>query len=135
MGSPDNRRTPDDVLAHYGVPGQKWGVRRNRTGKVSGNTKVSSLKGKPPKTSKFKKAPVKSPKKMTDQELKKAIDRIQMERKFSQLTKEAPTGKSAVAGVVKDTLLKIGKDQALVYGTKGAVYLIEKSLKAAVKAR
>ncbi len=60
-------------LTHYGVLGMKWGKRR-------GNGASSS-------TSKTKKTSTQDKiKKMSDDELRKKINRLQMEKQYSQLT-------------------------------------------------
>lgn len=74
----------DDFIEHYGVKGQKWGVRRKSKGRAS----------EP------------NPKFMSDDQLRKAINRMEMQKKYKSLSSEQKThpGKK----VVKDLLTKAG---------------------------
>ncbi len=58
----------DDILEHHGVKGQKWGVRRSKSQLSKGR------KGK------------KSAKDLSDDDLKKAVNRLNMEQQYTRLT-------------------------------------------------
>ena len=72
----------DDYLAHYGIPGQKWGVRRyqnkdgtlTEAGKARKRGESSSTPNKP-----------RSASEMTDQELRDAINRKRLENDYNNL--------------------------------------------------
>lgn len=82
--------TYNDELYHWGIKGQKWGVRRyqNKDGTLTSAGKKRSKR----------KNDVKS---MSDQELRANINRIQMEKQYKKLTKkEASAGQKFVAGII-----------------------------------
>lgn len=82
-----------NALSHYGVLGMKWGVRK-------GSSKSSS------KGTAKKKKPLKA---MTDEELHKKVNRLNLEKRYKDLS---PKQKSTGAAYVKKTLAKLG-DQAI----------------------
>lgn len=62
----------NEELYHYGVPGMKWGIRRyqNRDGSLTPRGKTR-----------------RNAKKMSDDELRKVINRMQLENQYNQLSK------------------------------------------------
>lgn len=67
-------------LTHYGVKGMKWGIRRDRRSNAS--TK---------RTKKIKRSRAKDTKNrrlLSDEELKKRINRLELEKKYKQLSDE-----------------------------------------------
>jgi len=58
----------DDFLAHYGVKGMRWGIRKDRK---SGRKSASDVA-----------------KTLTDAELKKRVDRLQMEKRYVDLVSQ-----------------------------------------------
>lgn len=77
-----------DYLAHFGIKGQKWGVRRfqNPDGTLTqeGKDRYSSANG----SSKKPAAKKKKASKMSDQELEEGIKRLKMEQQYNQLLAE-----------------------------------------------
>ena len=74
----------------------------------------------------------KSPKKMTDQELQAAINRLNMEKQYKQLT-SAPVVKTAQNNSrVKKLILDVGHDSIKQAGTKFLTKMILKGLEAGV---
>ena len=104
----------DDVLAHYGIKGMKWGVRRTpaQLGHETGRKKTSnrSIKRQRKKDSKNRR-------KLSDVDLDQRMNRLKKEKEFKKLTYEdihpgraavknflsGPTGRvatSAIAGAL-----------------------------------
>ena len=71
-----------DELCHYGIKGQKWGVRRFQNSDGS-----YTSEGKRRAQQQEKKDPVKE---MKDEDLRKAITRLSLENKYKDLTKSRP---------------------------------------------
>lgn len=113
----------NNELMHYGVLGMKWGVRKSRSssGKRSGLFKKKAKASTKPQTSKKK-----SVKDMSDDELRKAINRLEMEKRYKDLSpKQVSKGKQFVnvfmsksivpavneasKNLARDYLMKVGK--------------------------
>ena len=100
--------SPDEELMHYGVKGMKWGVRRSqrqldraagRKPSKSTTKRVNKISQKleKKKAALEKKERKKNPTKgMSDTELRETLNRMQMERQYTQLTKtEKSNGRKA----------------------------------------
>ena len=86
----------DDYLAHYGVLGMKWGVRKD---KAKGDLRKRKST---PIHDDYKKAHSgKSVKSMSDSELRSVNNRLQMERQYSELTRKTSKGKKVVNTLIK----------------------------------
>lgn len=99
---------PIESLYHYGILGMKWGIRRfqpypkgqGHKGKFLGRKtkdqkKVEKQRAKPPSK--------KAIKDMTDQELKEVVDRLQMEKRYRDLTTaQKSQGQKLVADILND---------------------------------
>jgi len=74
----------DNTLIHYGILGMKWGIRRTpeQLARARGRSKTY----KPHEDYKKAHTP-KSIKSMSDFELRNRLNRLQMERQYSQLSK------------------------------------------------
>lgn len=121
----------DDVLAHFGVKGMKWGVRKSSTARQEDfrrdakerkkNVVVKAEPGKKIKTKGGKelnaseeairtaiikqKAKGSRPSSLSNQELSEAIKRMQLEQQFRELNKKSSTvgrGKAAVKELLGD---------------------------------
>lgn len=100
--------TNDEYLIHYGVLGMKWGVRKQKikSGVSKLKKKVVSKRNatkKEREDAKFRKKikKTKNLSKLTDAELKRAIQRIELEKKYSELSSRSGGGSSASSGAVK----------------------------------
>lgn len=76
-----------EIIEHYGVKGQKWGVRRQRKPSQSHLTKVASVKGKKA----FE---------LSDDELRTYLDRINMEQRHGNYNPGTLARGQRIAGTV-----------------------------------
>lgn len=113
-----------DHLAHFGVIGMKWGERKARKAETSSDAQKSiSVRDK---------AKTHSTKALTNDQLKTAIERMNLEQNFKRL---AINEKGAAARFISSTLLDIGKQRITEIGQeKSKAFLRTKGvLKTAAK--
>lgn len=106
----------EDYLEHYGIKGQKWGVRR--TPKQLGKGSEDFERAFAART----KATTQGRHTLSNKELQDAVTRMNLERQYSMLsTPSSPASKQFVVGVLKDvgreTLKSLLKDQVKGAGT------------------
>ena len=95
-------------LFHAGVKGMKWGVWNEETRARYTGTK----KGRKTSTKKE----TKNPRKMSDEQLKRNIDRLQKEAEYRRLSNQTDPGKAFVT----DVLQQVGK-KVIVSASAGAI--------------
>jgi hypothetical protein len=78
-----------EFLAHYGVKGMKWGVRKapDRSRSAS-NWKARKDKERAAKLEKASSSKRNAAKKMSDDELKAAVQRLQLEKQYVELSQQ-----------------------------------------------
>lgn len=127
-------------LTHHGIEGMKWGIRRYRgsdgrivPGKYIPPAKAAQLRkegGSTPTTSSSK-STVKTPvKEMTTAQLKEAVERLNLERQYKQLSaKEISPGMKFVNSVLADSGKKAATSLTTKYMIKGGDVAIQKMIK------
>jgi|SRR5690606_1596657 len=97
-----------DTLIHFGIKGMKWGVRRKRG--TDGRVKGSS--GPPRGKNAISK--------MSDSELRQHINRLQLERQYSQLNPtRVDSGRRAVSKWATNMSMQIVNQQVSKYANRG----------------
>lgn len=113
----------ENVLEHHGVLGQKWGVLRSKSALYKAGLKERVRKRSSEKNQNESKTDSSSktskkttnPKKMSDADLNKAIQRLQLEKQYRDLSKsQISEGKKIVADIVRSSAKNIGT-QAVTY--------------------
>lgn len=135
----------NNVLAHYGILGMKWGVRRQpgpnglvgKGGSSSKTTPSNKTETDPDKVIKIRRREdVKNRRKLTDEELLAKIGRLEKEKRLRELTEsEVDSGRSAVKEILKSAGTKVATAVAtgmMVYGVKA---ILTKEFKAAELAK
>lgn len=99
-----------------GIKGMRWGIRRERgaDGTVGGNP-----------------INAKDPRKLSDADLRSAVNRMQLERQFSQLQAETSNSSRGSKGVnfTKDFLASQGKKQLRRVADKAVDIAVEQAIK------
>ena len=113
-------------LKHYGVLGMKWGIRKAHSNSLEiSKSGKKSIKGNIKNKLNANKNRNKAIKKLSDEELRRVITRLQMERQYKQLNeRQKSIGEKFVRQVVYET----AKSTASSYLSKG----LNKGINAAV---
>lgn len=112
-------------MEQHGVKGMKWGVRKPRN---AGPGPASKAKAPAKSGERIPKKKPKGPGRMSEQELSKAIKRLELEQRYRQLTTK-PKG----TDVVKSELKKIAKQQAVAIGSRAATIAVAQAFGFAAK--
>lgn len=86
----------DDILAHYGIKGMKWGVNRTREQIDSDSQDVKNVKEAKTKIKTNRTTDV-----LSNKELQAVVTRMNLEQQYDRLTTGNPNGKSFVEKLTK----------------------------------
>lgn len=107
-------------IQHYGILGMKWGRRKSRISSTSSDDHktVATLRN------------TKKTHELSNDELKKLTNRLQLEKSYKDLSKrEITVGEKYVTGIVLGAVSTV----ATAYAVKAVKHIVEKSLKLAVE--
>lgn len=101
-------------LVHHGIKGMKWGVRRTEAqlARARGNTK-SDEKTSSTSTKKAESAKRKKMSEMSDEELRRVVNRLQLEQQYRNLNPEKVSiGKKFASKITKDVVIPVATEVA-----------------------
>lgn len=113
-----------EFIEHFGTKGMRWGVRRSReerardSGKSGKGDKDESPK---PKTVVGKtKVGGKAPQEMSDAQLKRVINRLNMEQQYAKMTDPGPTATRRVMNATTKFVSQAARNVAMTQVTNAA---------------
>ena len=111
-----NIKAIEAVLEHYGVKGQKWGVRKKR-GRSAESKSVAGLRKK-------------TARQLSNKQLKKVNERLALETQYKSINKSrASKGKSVVGNILAGAGKTIVTSLLVSVGTKYAKQVLTTALK------
>jgi hypothetical protein len=123
----------EEYLQHYGIPGMKWGVRRTRKALAKARTEARVKAVNKEGRTAYKS----SGRKLTEAELNKRIQRMELEKKYNQLNsrtvKEGEAmARRIVSGIGEKTVKTIGTGLLFYAGKKVVEKKFGKEVAAAI---
>lgn len=111
----------DNILAHYGTKGMKWGVRKRNVPKHGPSQEAKSAHRN------LIKATVSGPQALTNKQLKEVNERLNLEQNFQRLSYNPSKAKQ-----ILDSIFKTGKsvNQAIEFANSPAGKALQASMKA-----
>lgn len=129
----------NNELYHYGILGMRWGVRRTpaQLGRSTTGKKTSSSKSNSKKVSSTsKQSNKKSVKDMTDDELKSKINRLELEKRYKDLSSsDSSKGKVFTKQYLAEAGKKMLADTAVDVASQAVKYVIVKKVNKAFNER
>ena len=114
----------DNTLQHHGIKGQKWGVRRcqNKDGTLTNAGRRRNKYSSDDYRSAHER---KSVRRMSDQELRQRINRLQMEKQYRQLSKkDISPGEKFVKDVLRESSKEVAKEYTKKWMKEGIKAMI-----------
>lgn len=106
----------DDELAHYGVLGMRWGVRKDRQSRSSGKTKRRAPSEQQIEKSR-RRVGVNQRRTLSEEELKKRIERLELEKRYKDLSdNDVNRGRKVVSSILADVGKTIARNAAVGAG-------------------
>lgn len=113
-----DRNVGKEFIEHFGTKGMRWGVRRTRKERESGKKEDSDSK---PKTVVGKtKVGGKAPTEMSDAQLKRVINRLNMEQQYAKMTDPGPSRTSKVMNSTGKFVTQAARNVAMTQVTNAA---------------
>lgn len=107
----------EDFLEHYGVPGMRWGRRKNASGGYTGTPRVTRDGAARTKRANA----LKNRRALSDKDLDQLISRLDKEKKLKTLIKEdLSPGRAATQSILKNAGTKV----AGAVAAGGAMYVV-----------
>lgn len=120
-----------DYLAHHGVKGMKWGIRKARERSAQRKAAKAEKKGYSEDYKATKDLRKKKVSQMSDAELRQAINRMNLEQQYKSLnSRNVSAGQKFVQEVLRDSAKEVAKE----YTKKGIKTGISKATEYAPKA-
>ena len=112
----------DDIIRHHGVLGMRWGVRRTAV-QLGGEKRIKGSGDKAREKKKLASRPKPSP--MTDEELRRRVDRLSLEKRYRDLEASLkPRRMKAVTRLLSD----VGKRALNKVGDKVLDKVVDRAL-------
>ena len=121
----------DSFFTHHGILGMRWGIRRTQAQLARNGGRLKKGSSKKEDHEDYKKAHVsKRVKSMSDVELRDRINRLQMEKQYTQLThKEKSAGAKFVTNILIGAAQQTASKYVSQYMSQGVDALIKTVMK------